>query len=63
MVMVKKRLLNILLKITKFENKIPKINAETCQKKKKKQKENIKDIDIETGQKIKKEANRVLQKL
>ena len=42
MVMVKKRLLNILLKIKKFENKIPKINAETCQKKKKKQKREYK---------------------
>ena len=60
MVDVKKKLLNIILLIKTFSEKMQKISTETYLRKKKKQEENKQEIDIETSQKMKKkQANRV----
>ena len=44
--MVKKRLLNIILKIKMFYEKKQKISIQTCQKKEKKGKESMEEIGI-----------------
>ena len=54
MVDVKKKLLNIILLIKTFSEKMQKISTETYLRKKKKQEENKQEIDIETSQKMKK---------
>ena len=54
MVDVKKKLLNIILLIKTFSEKLQKISTETYLRKKKKQEENKQEIDIETSQKMKK---------
>ena len=62
-VVVKKKLLNIILLIKKFWEKMQKIYIETCQTNKKKQKENMGQIGIEKWQKIKKQTKRISKKL
>ena len=54
MVVAKKKLLNIILLIKTFSEKMQKISTETYLRKKKKQEENKQEIDIETSQKMKK---------
>ena len=54
MVVAKKKLLNIILLIKTFSEKMQKISTETCLRKKKTQEENMQELDIETSQKMKK---------
>ena len=57
MVLVKKIRLNVILLIKRLSKKMQKINTETCQKMKKKPKENMKEIDLETSKNVKSKLN------
>ena len=60
MAVVNKKLLGIVLLIKMFREKKQEISTETCQQNKKKQKENIVEIDTNRGKKM--HAKRVLKK-